>query len=106
MLNAYFKLTCLFFNARSLHNKLPELYFLLDGSLYNIKFDLIFVCKTWWDACISDGLLLYDHTDYTLLCCDRAYEIRGGGVCTFIRKSFKFVLVNILKEYALLVKIS
>ena len=52
-------------------------------------------------ACISDGLLLYDNTDYTLLRCDKANRIKGGGVCAFIRKSFKFVLFKIPQEYAL-----
>ena len=98
MLKAYFKLTCLFFDARSLRNKLPEVNFLLAGSLYSIKFDLIIV---WLDACISDGLLLQDNTVYTLLRCDRANRIRGGGVCAFIRKLFKFVQVKIPQEYTL-----
>ena len=62
---------------------------------------MIFVYETWLDACISDGLLLHDNINYIFLHCDRANGIRGGGVCAFIRKLFKFVLVKISQKYAL-----
>ena len=81
---------CIFFNACSLSNKLQDLYSLPDGILFNSKFDLVFICETWCDNNIPDGLLLYNNIDYSLLQRDRINGNRGGGVCAFIRNVFSF----------------
>ena len=74
---------CIFLNARSLKNKITELYPLLDGSLFEVTNDLIFICETWLTELISDGMLLYDN-NYNVCRNDRSNNIRGGGVCAFI----------------------
>ncbi len=71
---------------------------MLDGATYSAKFDLIFVCETWLDNSVSDGLLLYSNSNYNLLRCDRA--TRGGGVCAFIDKNVPYIAVALPREYA------
>lgn len=92
-------INCAFFNARSLCNKLPDLYSLLDGSLYNRKFNLLFVCETWLTDNITNGLLLYNSNDYVLIRHDRTGGV-GGGVCVFIDNSLIYFVVSLLDEFA------
>jgi hypothetical protein len=82
-----------------LHNKLTELYSLLDGSLYNTDFDIIFVCETWLNEIDSDGLLLYNNLQFTVLRHDRPSHTRGGGVCIFVRNRFNFSRVSLPAAY-------
>ena len=91
-------INCTFFNARSLNNKLQDLYSLLDGFLYNRKFDLLFVCESWLSSSIPDGLLLYSSPDYTLVRCDRLTGV-GGGVCAFINCKFDYSVVNLPSKF-------
>ena len=73
---------CTFFNARSLCNKLTDLYSLLDGTLCSRKFNLIFVCESWLTANTPNGLLLFNSPDYVLMRHDRMTG-SGGGVCIY-----------------------
>ena len=50
---------------------------------------------------MSDGLLLYNNIDYSLLRRDRIDGNRGGGICAFIRNVFSFTQVNIRPEFDL-----
>ena len=59
---------------------------------YNFKFDIIFICESWLDKSVSDGLLLFYHNDYSVLCCDR--PIHGDGVCIFINKHLNCVRIS------------
>jgi hypothetical protein len=93
-------INCTFFNARSLCNRLPDLYSLLDGSLFNnIKFNLLFVCKTWLTDNITSGLSLYNSSDYVLIRHDRADGV-GGGVCVFIDTSLHYSVVSLPAEFS------
>ena len=70
----------MFFNSRSLCNKLTELYALFYGQFINTKYDIIFVCETWLDSSFSDGHLLSNNScNYSVVRCDR--PTRGGGLC-------------------------
>ena len=90
------------FNARSLRNKLPDLYSLLDGMLFNTKFDTIVICETWCNTNMPDDLLLFNNIDHFLLRRDRFIDGNSGcGVCAFIRNVFSFTQVNIPTEFDL-----
>ena len=84
-------LNCTFFNSRSLHNKITDLYSLLNGQSRNGKFDLIFVCETWLDGKLTDN------NDCVLLRNDRPK--RGGGVYAFIKGCIDFVPINVPSQY-------
>ena len=88
---------CIFFNSRSLHNKITDSYSLLDGQSRNGKFDHIFVCQTRLDGKLTDGILLGNNNDYVLLPNDRS--TRDGGVCTFIKGCIDFVPINVPSRY-------
>ena len=93
-------MNCLNFNARSLRNKITDLYALLERHYSGIKYDVIFVCETWLDENISDGNLLYNHAQYSVLRCDRL--TRGGGVCVFIDNQPNFVPIALPQNFTLL----
>lgn len=87
------------FNARSLNNKLPELYSLLDGSLYGFSYDLVFVCETWLNPNTSDGLIL-SGSNYNIIRHDRHINSRGGGICAFIKKAHNYVHIPLPQEFS------
>ena len=91
-------LHCIFLNARSLKNRITELYSLLDGSLFSVTYDLIFICETWLTEHISDGRLLYDN-NYNVCRNDRSNNIRGGGVGAFIKKKLIYFHVQLPQQY-------
>ena len=65
-------LNCIYFNARSLCNKLTFLNALLSGTIYNEVFDLIFVSETWFnDEKITDGFISNGSNNYCVLRKDR-----------------------------------
>ena len=82
LLVAFSKLSCTYFNARSIVNKLQELHQLLYSSI----FDIIFITESWLHDEVTDGLL-DPHSCYVILRKDRKLY-RGGGVCIFIKKMF------------------
>lgn len=81
-------LSCIFFNARSLRNKLGDLKDLLQTLLY----DVVLVFETWLSDKDSDALLI-SLTDFNVFRCDR--PSRGGGVCIFVRRSFSCMQVSL-----------
>ena len=90
-------INCIFFSARSLRNKITDLYALLDGQYFSVKYDVIFVCETWLDENISDGNLLYNQAQYSELRCDS--PTRGGGVRAFIDKQLNFVPIALPQDF-------
>lgn len=89
----------MFFNSRSLCNKICDLHYLLDTQSNNShKYDCIFVCETWLDDTINNGILLCNNKDYVLLRNDRL--TRGGGVCAFVNSHLNFVPVLIAQNFA------
>jgi len=67
-------------NARSLCNKLAELYCVL----YNDQIDILFVTESWLNPGIPSGLL-DPNGKYNIVRRDRSIQ-RGGGVCIMIDK--------------------
>ena len=82
-------LSCYYFNARSLSNKLSDLHLLL-GSM---KYDVICVTETWGTNSIPDSLFL-NSSFYSIVRCDITGR-PGGGVCIFIKSSLKYRCVKI-----------
>ena len=72
------QLSCMYFNARSLLNKMP----LLSGYVCDDYPDLIAITETWAIAETPDGF--YSLPGYNLFRADRTKK-RGGGVIIFIR---------------------
>ena len=81
-------------NARSINNKLPELYNLL----YGINYGVVIVTESWLRSSTPDGLL-DPHNKFTIIRCDRQQEFPGGGVCVFISKMYSVAIVNVSELY-------
>ena len=79
-------LRCCLFNARSLTNKLPDLHYVLYSET---EFDCLLITESWLTDEITDGML-DPESKYHILRCDRKVG-RGGGVCAFIRRSFRIM---------------
>ena len=71
-------------NSRSLLNKLPLLYHLLDSK----KFHVILFCETWLQDIHTDNLLV-SGSGYNVFRYDRAS--RGGGVCIFTHPNLHII---------------
>ena len=56
------------------------------------------MCETWLDENISNGNLLYNQAQYSVLRCDR--PTRVGGVCAFIDKQLNFVPIALPQDFA------
>ena len=72
---------CCLLYARSLCNKLADLYCLL----YTDRIDILFVTESWLHSSIPDGLL-DPRGKYSIIRRDRP-DHRGGGVCIMIAKT-------------------
>ena len=72
---------CMFFNARSIINKI----FQLDALLHSQDFTFVFITETWLKPLYPDSFLV-DGNLFCVLRCDRLYD-RGGGVCVIYKKS-------------------
>ena len=79
----------LLFNARSLLNKLPELYHVLYGP--NV-INCLCVTESWLHDGITDGLL-DPKLRYNIIRNDR-HGAKGGGVCVFVQKKFTVHIVQ------------
>ena len=80
-------LLILFFNARSLVNKVDELKILVKEK----KPDIIGIIETWLTDSISDGEISI--SDYTFVRRDRKSDTKtkGGGVIVYIRDDLSFI---------------
>jgi hypothetical protein len=86
-----------YFNARSLNNKLPELYDLLAGKLYSSSsFDIIAVSETWLNTSCPNSLLT-NGQKFNVIRKDR--PTLGGGVCFFIRSSLHYRVTDLPANY-------
>jgi hypothetical protein len=68
--------------------------------LYETNFDLVFVCETWLNDELADGLLLYNNSNvFNVIRRDRTCN-RGGGICLFIKKNYHFIIVPVPIEFS------
>lgn len=79
------KLSCVYFNARSINNKLDELALLITEE----SPDIVGITETWLNNDVFDFELFFD--GYTLIRRDRADpdKERGGGVAFLIKSNLK-----------------
>src|SRR5580698_878275 len=82
--NARYK--CLYFNARSLVNKIKELELLVKSE----NADIIGVTETWLNTNILDSEMSME--GYSLLRKDMSDNRRGGGVALYIRNYINCIL--------------
>ena len=82
-------LTCHYFNARSLSNKLNSLTLLLNSE----KYDIIFITETWLSDNIFDSEII-KNSNYSIFRRDRLYR-HGGGVAILFRNVIKINMINI-----------
>jgi ribonucleases P/MRP protein subunit RPP40 len=78
-------LNCLYFNARSIVNKIQDLELLLRDE----NPDIVGITETWLNASILDSEMMIE--GYTLLRKDRRDNRRGGGVAFYIKNEINFV---------------
>lgn len=82
-------------NARSVCNKLNELYCLLYGSDY----DIMMITETWLNNRMPDAML--DPSGrYSVMRHDRPRDTTGGGVCAFVRKPIRTVAIECMASYS------
>jgi len=81
-------------NARSVNNKLPELYNLI----YSMHYSVIIVTESWLRSSTPDGLL-DPNNQFTIIRCDRQAVIAAGGVCVFVSKLYNVAVINVAELY-------
>ena len=89
-------LQCFLSNARSLMNKLPELYHILYDE--STVYDCLLFTESWLNGDVP-GSLLDPRGQYTILRSDRKHG-SGGGVCAFISKKLRCIPVSLLPVYS------
>ena len=87
--NSCYFLSCMYFNSRSICNKLDELHHLV----YEQNLDIVFICETWLHTGITDGLI-DPRGCYSIFRRDRPC-CRGGGVCIMVSKYYKAAEVEV-----------
>jgi ribonuclease P/MRP protein subunit RPP40 len=85
-------INCVFFNARSLVNKLTDLHYLL----YTSNFDLIIVVESWLTDSLPDGFL-DPRCEYAIFRFNRMS--RGGGVCIFAARTILATQVELVSPF-------
>ena len=86
------KFKCIYFNARSLRNKLPSLH----GLLYSNKYDIICISETWLNSKFTDGLL-DPKGQFNIYGCDGLAVNPSGGVFIFTRQNINSTVIFIDK---------
>jgi len=84
----------IFLNARSVNNKLPELYDLL----YCMQYNVIIMNESWLRSSTPDGMI-DPRGLYTVTRCDRESQFAAGGVCIFVSKMYSVAVVNVADLY-------
>lgn len=79
-------LNCIYFNSRSLSNKIANFDFLLNSN----KNDLILITETWLKKNLADSLIC--PANYDIFRCDR--PSKGGGVALLTKKQFPLLPVE------------
>ena len=80
-------LKCLYFNARSICNKLKDFYILLKSE----RHDIIFVSETWLTGKIANSEIV-QNSSYDIFRHDRNLRL-GGGVAILFKKCLKLKIV-------------
>ena len=78
-------LSCLYLNARSIVNKIDDLFALIESW----DPDVIGICESWANASILDSELSV--AGYDLFRKDRPHDIRGGGVMLYVKAHLQAV---------------
>ena len=86
-------------NSRSLRNKLPEFYSLLEGTLSNICYDILIVTETWLNSSITDNIILNCSNKYHILRKDRLVST-GGDICIVYKSKYKCTNTAISIKFA------
>ena len=74
-------LNVLYFNARSIANKVDD----LSATLKQNKYDMVFITETWLKVeHLSSSIL--NSTDYVMFRCDRT-KSGGGGTAIIVKKT-------------------
>jgi len=83
------QLCLMYFNARSIRNKLDELKIFVD----NFNPDIIGVVETWLREDIVDSEINLD--GYSFIRIDRKNDLKskGGGVIVYIKEGLSFVII-------------
>lgn len=87
-------LTCFYFNAQSIANKIGELH----DILYHISPDCVLVSESWLHADICDGVL-DPKSMYNVIRKDRVAS-RGGGVCAFVKRIYSVLPITFHDKYS------
>ena len=87
-------LTCYYFNAQSIVNKICELHYIL----YHVAPDCVLVTESWLNADVCDGLL-DPKSLYTVIRKDRV-GCRGGGVCALVKRSHSVLPLTFHEKYS------
>ena len=90
-------MSCICFNARSVNNKLPVLHSLLQGALFDLCYNLIFITETWLDSTCNDSMLVNNNA-YSVIRHDRVSSL-GGGVCIIYDNSLCCTQVVLPPKY-------
>ena len=87
------KLKCIYFNSRSIVNKLRELELCIEYD----KPDILGITETWLHSSIADSELTFN--GYTLIRSDRmdSDKTRGGGVLFYIKNELNPTIISDLK---------
>jgi exonuclease III len=86
---------CVSMNARSICNKLPELYQLL----YLETYDVILITESWLNGNIVNSLI-DPHNPYVSVRHVRSDHSVGGGTCALIRKPLNVVEMILDQSYS------
>ena len=90
-------ISCVYFNARSLKNKLHQLNVFLDYHLPGI----VLICETWLKSSIPNSMLCNTST-YNVIRKDSLDDSGYGGICAFIKSNIKYSTVVIDSKFDIL----
>ena len=88
------KIKVIYFNARSLKNKLPSLH----NILYNNVYEIICVTESWLDGDFSNGLL-DPKGHFNIYRIDRASNNPAAGVCIFVKRHINSAATDIHSDF-------
>ncbi len=91
--SARFTINCLYFNARSIVNKLHELH----STLQSGEFDVVCLSETWLTSSVTDAMLATP--GYIVVRCDRVGRV-GGGVAILCKEELQVAPVSVDAKFA------
>ena len=75
-------------NVRSLYSKIDQVSHIIN----KYKYDVFAVSETWLDSTVADSEIAID--GYDVYRRDRSNDVRGGGVCLYVKTMLSFTLTN------------